>query len=114
MTGSLSFAAADPLEFVHCHIARQPTPIAGRWKGIPSVDEFRLGEQDTPDRLVIPEKLYGRDCEIEVLLAAFERIAAGGRPESVVISGYSGVGKSSVVNELHTTLVPARGLFAPG
>ena len=76
--------------------------------------EFPLGEHDTPDRLLIPEKLYGRASEIETLLAAFDRIVAGGRPELVLVSGYSGIGKSSVVNELHKPLVPPRGLFASG
>jgi predicted ATPase len=67
-----------------------------------------------PDRLLIPEKLYGRTSEIETLLASFERIVSGGRPELVLVSGYSGIGKSSVVNELHKALVPPRGLFASG
>src|SRR5262249_37065833 len=38
----------------------------------------------------------------------------GGPPELVLVSGYSGIGKSSVVNELHRVLVPPRGLFAAG
>ena len=67
-----------------------------------------------PDRLLIPEKLYGRASEIETLLASFDRVVAGGRPELVLVSGYSGIGKSSVVNELHKALVPPRGLFASG
>ena len=46
--------------------------------------------------------------------AAFDRIVAGGRPELVLVSGYSGIGKSAVVNELHKPLVPPRGLFASG
>ena len=75
---------------------------------------FRLAEHDTPDRLLIPEKLYGREREIETLLASFDRVVAGGRPELVLVSGYSGIGKSSVVNELHKALVPPRGLFASG
>src|SRR5262249_43057764 len=66
------------------------------------------------DRLLIPEKLYGRASEIDALLASFDRIVAGGRPELVLVSGYSGIGKSSVVNELHRSLVPPRGLFASG
>ena len=37
-----------------------------------------------------------------------------GTPELVLVSGYSGIGKSSVVNELHKVLVPPRGLFASG
>jgi PAS domain S-box-containing protein len=154
LTGTLPFMASDPMELVHCHIARQPTPPAVKLKAIPDpvsaiimkllaktaedryqtavgvesdlrrclaewktqrrIDEFPLGEHDTPDQLLIPEKLYGRASEIGTLLAAFDRIVAGGRPELVLVSGYSGIGKSSVVNELHKSLVPPRGLFASG
>src|SRR5262249_484321 len=56
----------------------------------------------------------GRETEIETLLDAFDRVVAGSRPELVLVSGYSGIGKSSVVNELHKPLVPPRGLFASG
>jgi predicted ATPase len=56
---------------------------------------------------------YGREYEIEALVAAF-RVVAYGATELVVLSGYSGVGKSSVVNELHKALVPQRGLFSAG
>ena len=154
VTGSLPFTASDPMEWVHCHIARQPLPPGERAPNIPGpisavimkllaktaeeryqtavglerdlrrclkewetfgrIDEFPLGERDTPDRLLIPEKLYGRASEINTLLASFNRVVAGGRPELVLVSGYSGVGKSSVVNELHKPLVPPRGLFASG
>src|SRR6202045_3679241 len=154
LTGSLPFTASDPMEWVHCHIARQPVPPKERWNNLPAtvsaiimkllaktaeeryqtaagvesdlrrclvewetgrrVGEFPLGEHDTPDRLLIPEKLYGRASEIETLLAAFDRIVAGGTPELVLVSGYSGIGKSSVVNELHKALVPQRSLFASG
>src|SRR5215468_7850308 len=69
------------------------------WEGQRRIDNFRLGEHDTPDRLLIPEKLYGRQREIETLLASFDRIVGGGVPELVLVSGYSGIGKSSVVNE---------------
>src|SRR5437773_2095255 len=84
------------------------------WETQHRIDEFPLGEQDTPDRLLIPEKLYGRASEIGTLRAAFDRVVAGGKPELVLVSGYSGIGKSSVVNELHKSLVPPRGLFASG
>ena len=154
LTGSLPFAASDPMEWVHCHIVRQPVPPDERRKDIPAalsaiilkllaktaeeryqtaraveadlrrclsesesrgrIDTFTLGEHDTPDRLLIPEKLYGRASEIETLLTSFDRVVAGGRPELVLVSGYSGVGKSAVVNELHKPLVPPRGLFASG
>ncbi len=84
------------------------------WEAQRRIDAFRLGEHDLPDRLLIPEKLYGRSREVEALLTAFDRIMTGGRPELVLVSGYSGIGKSSVVNELHRVLVPPRGLFASG
>src|SRR3954453_17875435 len=154
LTGSLPFTASDPMEWVHCHIARLPAPPRERLKNLPSsvsaiimkllaktaeeryqtaagaesdlrrclaewetrgrIDEFPLGEHDTPDRLLIPEKLYGRTSETEILLTSFDRVVAGNRPELVLVSGYSGIGKSAVVNELHKALVPPRGLFASG
>src|SRR6202030_1763587 len=69
---------------------------------------------DTPDRLRIPEKLYGRAREVDTLLGGFDRVIKSGAPELVLVSGYSGIGKSSVVNELHKVLVPPRGLLASG
>ena len=154
LTGSLPFTASDPMEWVHCHIARRPIPPAERVPNIPGpvsvivmkllaktaekryqtalglerdlqrclnewethqhIDEFALGQHDTPDRLLIPEKLYGREAEIKTLLTSFDRIVAGERPELILVSGYSGIGKSSVVNELYKSLVPPRGLFASG
>jgi AAA ATPase domain len=64
--------------------------------------------------LAFPETLYGREREIDTLLASFDRVVANGALELVLVSGYSGIGKSSVVNELHKALVPPRGLFASG
>ncbi len=84
------------------------------WKAHNRIELFPLGADDAPDRLLIPEKLYGREAEIESLCAAFDRVVADGSTETVLISGYAGIGKSSVVNELHKVLVPPRGLFAGG
>ena len=154
LTGALPFTAADPMEWVHCHIARQPVAPAERVQTIPGpvsaivmkllaktaedryqtasglesdlrhclaawqaqrrIDDFPLGEHDGSDRLIMPEKLYGRAREVETLLAAFARVVKSGTPELVLVSGYSGIGKSAVVNELHKALVPPRGLFASG
>src|SRR5882672_3743176 len=154
LTGTLPFTVTDPMELVHCHIARQPTPLCEKVNSVPRavsaiimkllaktaeeryqtaaglesdlrrclaewemqhrIDEFPLGEHDTPDRLLIPEQLYGRAREIKILLGAFERVVAGDGPRLVLVSGYSGIGKSAVVNELHKPLVPPRGLFASG
>jgi predicted ATPase/signal transduction histidine kinase len=84
------------------------------WESHRRIDPFPLGTRDASGRLLIPERLYGREREIETLLASFERVVAGGMPELVLVSGYSGIGKSSVVNELHKALVPSHGLYASG
>ena len=154
LTGSLPFTAAEPIEWVHCHIARHPmapdervanvpAPVSAiimkllaktaeeryqtaaglerdlrrclaEWEAERRIEHFPLGEHDVPDRLLIPEKLYGRAWEVETLLAAFDRVVRGGTPELVLVSGYSGIGKSSVVNELHRVLVSPGALFAAG
>ena len=83
------------------------------WRASGRIEPFLPGEIDAPDRLSTPQKLYGREREIAGLLA-YNRVATTGTPELMLISGYSGIGKSSVVNELHKALVPSRGLFASG
>jgi PAS domain S-box-containing protein len=154
LTGVLPFTAHDAMEWVHCHIARQPEPPSHRVPGLPEplsamvmrllaksaderyqtatgleadlrhclsqweakghIDPFPLGTHDLSNRLLIPEKLYGRTSEIGALLAAFDRVMSNGTAELVLVSGYSGVGKTSVVHEVHKALVPRRGLFAAG
>ena len=119
LTGSLPFTASDPMEWVHCHIARQPAAPSERvgtvpasvsaitmkllsktaeeryqtaagvesdlrrclsqWESQGCIDDFTPGAHDTPDRLMIPEKLYGRDREVDTLLTAFDRVVGGGR-----------------------------------
>ncbi len=78
------------------------------------IDAFPLGAADVPAGLVIPEKLYGREKDVETLVGAFDRMVGAGDLEVVLVSGHSGIGKSSVVYELHKSLVPPRGLFASG
>ena len=84
------------------------------WEARGCISDFPLGQREIPDRLLIPEKLYGREREVETLIAAFNRVADGGKAELVLVSGYSGIGKTSVVNELHKVLAPPRALFASG
>jgi serine/threonine protein kinase len=84
------------------------------WDSQHRIRAFPLGQQDTSDRLWIPEKLYGREREIETLLKVFDQVVTSGQSQLVLVSGYSGIGKSAVVNELHKALVPPRGLFASG
>ena len=82
------------------------------WEARGRIDAFPLGVQDSSDRLLIPERLYGRARDVETLLAVFDRVVTTGASELALLSGYSGIGKSSVVNELHKVLVAPRGLFA--
>ncbi|MGY4444047.1 serine/threonine protein kinase [Bradyrhizobium sp. LM2.3] len=154
LTGALPFTGSDPLEWIHCHIARKaippveksqnlPEPISqivmkllaktaeeryqtaaglehdlqhclAAWANHGRIDPFELGTDDTPDRLLIPEKLYGRALQIEALLASFDRAVKSGAPRLVLVAGYSGVGKSSLVQELHKALVPSRGQLVSG
>jgi predicted ATPase/signal transduction histidine kinase len=154
LTGTLPFTASDPMEWIHCHIARRPLSPSERASELPAaisdivlkllaknpedryqtaagvetdlltcltaletdgrILTFPLGQHDVPDRLVMPEKLYGRKAEIDVLLTTFERVVNQGSAELVLVSGYAGIGKSSIVHELHKVLVPSRGLFAAG
>jgi hypothetical protein len=95
-------------------IERDLRRCLAQWEAEGRIDEFPPAGQDTPDRLLIPETLYGRAREVEKLFKAFDRVVTSGTPELVLVSGYSGIGKSSVVNELHKGLVPPRGLFAAG
>src|SRR6202020_2532924 len=84
------------------------------WQSHGRIDPFQAGALDASDRLQLPEVLYGREPQIAALLASFDRVVGQGRPELVLVSGYSGIGKSSLVNELHKPLVPPRGFFASG
>jgi predicted ATPase/signal transduction histidine kinase/GAF domain-containing protein len=78
------------------------------------IEPFSLGCDDVPNRLLIPEKLYGREHDVAALLQAFERTVAEPELQVVLLSGYSGIGKSSVVSELQKALVATRALFGAG
>jgi serine/threonine protein kinase len=84
------------------------------WEAVGQIEPFSLGTHDKSGQLVITEKLYGREREVREVLAAVSRVANRGNAELILISGYSGVGKSSVVSELYKVLVPPRGLFCLG
>jgi len=70
------------------------------WNATGAIAPFPLGAHDASDRLLIPEKLYGRERETAALLTAFERVVAQGIPELVLVSGYSGIGKSSASSDV--------------
>src|SRR4028118_1574322 len=160
-TGQLPFNSTDPMELVHCHIAKIPTPpiylvpaigvmvnniimklmektpesryqsAVGlrydlekcwqQWQENGNIGQFALGNRDICDRFVIPEKLYGRETEVKTLLEAFDRIShptlnngEQGRAEIMLVAGFSGIGKTVVVNEVHKPIVRQRGYFIKG
>jgi predicted ATPase/serine phosphatase RsbU (regulator of sigma subunit)/tRNA A-37 threonylcarbamoyl transferase component Bud32 len=80
------------------------------------ISEFPLGSQDISDKFQIPQKLYGREAEVETLLAAFERVADNpqSKIELMLVAGYSGIGKSSLVAEIHKPNTRLRGYFTSG
>ncbi|MFY0584193.1 ATP-binding protein [Cystobacter fuscus] len=88
--------------------------MRARWDAGAALDPFPLGSADALDGFRIPEKLYGREDDVAALLGAFERGVEAGRCSLALISGYSGVGKSSLVREVFGPLVRERGLFASG
>ncbi|MBZ4421619.1 ATP-binding sensor histidine kinase [Myxococcus sp. RHSTA-1-4] len=154
LTGRRPFAARDPLEWVHCHVARTPPAPSALVPGLPGVlsdivlrllaklaeeryqtarglqhdlerclsgweakgtlAPFALGTHDVSDRFELPHKLYGREAERTELLRTFKRVVEQGTPELVLVSGYSGIGKSSLVRELHRPIVRERGFFIFG
>ena len=152
-TGQLPFQSSDPLETIHAHIAKVPTPpdvlapstppmvsaiimrllaknaedryqsahglLADlevcdvQWRERGSIEEFRLGRDDFSVHFHVSQKLYGREAEISTLIEAFERVGAG-PTEMLLVSGYSGIGKSALVNEVHKPITASRGNFISG
>ncbi|OXC74257.1 Signal transduction histidine kinase CheA [Caballeronia sordidicola] len=78
------------------------------------IEPFPLGADDIPQRFQVPLKLYGRGPEVERLLGAFERMAATGQAALATVSGYSGIGKSSLVDALRKPIVAKHGYFIAG
>ncbi|MEB3292249.1 MAG: AAA family ATPase [Synechococcales bacterium] len=185
LSGKLPFESDDPMELIHCHIAKLPVPVnhvnldvpavvaamvsklmaknaedryqsamglkhdleqcLTQWKEPGALTQclqnriapFQLGERDLSDRFLIPEKLYGREAEVQILLEAFDRVASppenrvAGDPKSKILSGmpdrainskselmlvagFSGIGKTAVVNEVHKPITRQNGYFIKG
>lgn len=77
------------------------------------IDYFELGENDICEKFRIPQKLYGRKQEITDLMDVYKRVNIGSS-EMVLVTGFSGIGKSSLVDEMHKPIVESRGYFTTG
>ena len=77
------------------------------------IRHFSIGKRDRFGQFIIPQKLYGREQEVATLMAAFERVS-GGNSEMMLVSGYSGIGKSSLVNKVQKPILRQRGYFISG
>lgn len=77
------------------------------------IEPFVLGEKDVVQKFLVPQSLYGRERELQKLLELFEAAVAG-RTEFCLVHGYSGVGKSALVNEIDRPLVRERGFMVQG
>lgn len=78
-----------------------------------NIVSFPIGQQDRASQFQIPQKLYGRQADINKLMTVFERVSMG-NTELVLVSGYSGVGKSSLVHEIQEPIIQQRGFFISG
>jgi PAS domain S-box-containing protein len=153
LTGKLPFATTEPIELIHCHLAKTALPVAQanpeippmvsqivaklmaknaenryqsalglrhdlekcltQWQTTKTISEFELGQQDLSDRFTISEKLYGRRTEVKTLLDAFARVSQG-QTEMMLVAGFSGIGKTVVVNEIHKPIAQQQGYFIKG
>ncbi len=153
LTGQLPFSSTDPLELIHCHIAKVPPSPRQLDPTIPEVisdiimklllktaeeryqttfglradletcleqltlkgqiSHFEVGHHDISGKFQIPQKLYGREEDVATLMAAFERVSQG-YTEMMLVGGYSGIGKSSLVHEIHKPIAKGGGYFISG
>ncbi|TVQ04428.1 MAG: GAF domain-containing protein [Balneolaceae bacterium] len=83
------------------------------WKQLGRIDEFELCQHDFSGDFQLPQKLYGREKELRLLMEAFNRVS-NGHLETVLVGGYSGTGKSALVHETHRPITAKRGYFIEG
>jgi len=84
-----------------------------KWQRKGRIKPFNLGGEDFTGRLQIPQKLYGRQAEIRQLQSVLDR-ATGGLPQLLLVAGYSGVGKTSLVREIQKDVINKQGIFVEG
>lgn len=78
-----------------------------------NIELFPLQTQDFSGKFTLPQKLYGRDEELSILLSKFEEVA-NGKQELVLVAGYSGTGKSALIHEIHKPITQKAGYFVEG
>ncbi|MEM1406805.1 MAG: protein kinase, partial [Bacteroidota bacterium] len=83
------------------------------WKETEDIQDFKLCQHDFSGDFQLPQKLYGREKELSLLMEAFDRVS-GGKLETVLVGGYSGTGKSVLVHETHRPITAKRGYFVEG
>jgi PAS domain S-box-containing protein len=153
LAGITPFSSSDPMEMVHCHIAKAPSSLSSINSAIPEVisgiiekmiakraedryqsafglksdldecleeltrtgtiESVTIGRNDISDKFQIPQRLFGRENEVEELLSSFDRVRRGAR-EMMLITGYAGIGKSFLVHEIHRSIVNNNGYFITG
>ncbi len=84
-----------------------------QWQSQDQIEPFALGGDDFTGRLNIPQKLYGRQTEIEQLQNILDRAVAE-QPQLLLVAGYSGVGKTSLVREIQKDVINKQGIFIEG
>ncbi len=87
--------------------------FAAEWHATGTISGDALGADDLPDRFAVPQRLYGRALEVHELREAFERVGAGST-ELILVSGYSGIGKTSLIHELYKSLARRKGNLIAG
>ncbi|MGH8000996.1 MAG: ATP-binding protein, partial [Brasilonema sp.] len=83
------------------------------------ISNLPIACQDVSNKFQISQKLYHREREIETLLTAFNRVSDGNEntppiSEMMLIPGYSGLGKSVLVQEVYKFLTQQQGYFISG
>ncbi len=77
------------------------------------IKPFAIAQQDVTEKLSFPQKLYGRDREVQLLLDTFDQVSRG-TFAMLLVGGYSGIGKTALVHEVHKPIVARNGYFVRG
>ncbi|MFY1826629.1 AAA family ATPase [Myxococcus fulvus] len=153
LSGAPPFAAQEPVELIHAHMARRPRPphevnaevplvlsrivlkllekepeqryqtaealavdvreAKSQWAKTGTIVPFPLAYHDVPRELSIPDRLYGRERELQALQDAFVQVCEG-RRALVLVTGSPGIGKSALVSHLERPVTERRGFFIAG